>query len=399
MRSIVTISLLFVTSLVQTGFGQPATATRRQKPLSLDWVESVPFVGCDKGTPVPNVDIPDTNAPMPMCEGVQPPDMLPPAPRSLPKAAQNAVPEVEVGTVIVMGLSRDKIVLAADSRNTLVTSLTRPDGTVGQKLDYDDTACKLTQLTPKILFAAAGLVVAKNTIPSTVLYDAHKLARMAARNYRSASQENQLPGDALAAIATRWAWDVDFRLHHGFANGWKPIWTSEGLFLEGIFAGLEPNGELGFAVAKLVYPKKQTGLRVPPVTFSVGTFKTLPTTFTWVEAFGMKDVAETYYSARVMTEETKPENKLISIEMLKDPKLFSPKIPERLVDLTIQHYKAMAVAGGLPLLVHEPIDVAVLERGKQINWVHSKGCSGAQTQTSPTKRVEKTHRSKPPTVR
>lgn len=112
------------------------------------------------------------------------------------------------------------------------------------------------------------------------------------------------------------------------------------------------------------------------MTLTVGTLQTAPTDFTWVQAFGMKDVAETYYSARAMTEQTKAENKRISSEILKPPKLFSPTVPEQLVDLTIQHYEAIAGREG-PLYVHGPTDLAVLERKGTISWVHCKKCSGA----------------------
>jgi hypothetical protein len=77
-----------------------------------------------------------------------------------------------------------------------------------------------------------------------------------------------------------------------------------------------------------------------------------------------------------MTEQTKAENKEISKEIMKAPALFSPKVPEHLVDLTIQRYKAAAGANGT-LFIHEPIDLAVVERKKGIHWIHSKKCSGA----------------------
>ncbi len=337
-------------------------APTKQKTMSVSWEEHIPSVGCDGGTPVLNVELPDAGAPTAMCEGVQPPDVLQHEPLTTTSTAQDGA--YDVGTVIVMGFSHDKIVVAADSRNVQLTTTPLADGTVKTKIKYDDCACKLTQLTPTILFAADGQVWAGKTMPATTLYDAHKLARLAAQNYHSSpsSQEEQLAGGMIAAIAIRWAWDVDFRMHHGFANGWTPMQT-----LEGIFAGLEPNGETAIAVAKLKYPKPRTGLRVPPVTFSVGTMNPPPTDFTWVEAFGMKDVAE----------QLKGKDKRIGGEILKDPKLFSPTVPERLVDLTIQHYTTAAGPKD-PLFVHGPIDVAVLERNKEINWIHWKKCSGVK---------------------
>jgi hypothetical protein len=358
---------------------EPATqpAATRQKKLSVNWETSFPFAGCDNGKPVSNVEIPEANGPTPMCTGVQSPDVLP---QRAPTTISGAQDETyEVGTVIALGVSQAKVVIAADSRYVLFTGKKQPDGTPETK--YDDCACKLTQLTPTILFAADGLVQASNNAtPAAVLYDAHKLAQLAAQNYHPNpnSEEEQLAGGMIEAIATRWAWDVDFRMHHGFASSWRPIKTPEGITetLEGIFVGLEANGEIAMVVAKLEYPKPRKGVRVPPVSFSISRPNPPPSNFTLVDAFGMKDVAETFYLARYATEQTKVENKRINSEASKDPILFSDNIPKELVDLTIQHYKAIVGPTG-QLYVHEPIDLAVLERKKQIRWIHWKKCSGA----------------------
>lgn len=241
MFAIVTVALLVVACLFQTVLPHPAPTPEKsedatqqpatkQKTLSVNWEVSIPFVGCENGTPVLNIEVPDANAPTALCPGVQPPDVFPQSSRTTARAAQDGA--YESGTVIVMGVSHEKIVIAADSRNVLLIVRTLADGSVERKIKYDDCACKLIQLTPTILFAADGQVSASKTIPATILYDAQKLARLAARNYHSSSKEEQLAGGRIAAIATRWAWDVDFRMHHAFANGWTPIET-----LEGIFAG------------------------------------------------------------------------------------------------------------------------------------------------------------------
>ena len=342
------------------------------QPLTVEWRVRIPPVGCDNGAPILNAELPDKNAPSAICPGVRSPDVLPPT------TATTDVPEndFEAGTVIVMGVSHEKVVLAADSRNVLITSKKLANGTEAA-MKYNDCACKLTQLTPTMLFAADGQVWAGNIMPSAVLYDAHKLARLAARNYRPDAEEERIAGGRIAAVATRWAWDVDFRMHHGFTNGWRPIET-----LEGIFAGLDENGDVAIAVAKLEYPRRRPGLRVPPVGFTVVTMEP-PSRFTWVEAFGMKDVAERYYSLRAVTDRTRPEYERIRAEILKIPALFNPNIPEQLVDFTIRHYEAVAKG---PVFVHGPIDVAFIERNRQVAWIHAKDCSGA-TQRSRQKSI------------
>lgn len=377
MPKISVVTFLAVASVFQTPLSTPekpkaaTQAPAKEKVLSANWAISFPFVGCDSGKPILNAELPDVNAPTAICPGVQPPDVLPE--RDLAASTETQIQNYETGTVIALGISHDKIAIAADSRNVRLSYKRQPDGALTErKIEYDDCACKLTQLTPALLFAAAGQVSAStSSMPVGILYDAHNLARLAAQNYRADpnSQEEQLAGGLIEAIATRWAWDVDFRMHNGFAAGWEPLQT-----LEGIFVGLESDGETALIVAKLEYPKPRPGFRVPPVTFSIGKLSPPPTEFTWVEAFGIKEVAESYYSTRAVTEQTKAENKRISSEILKDPKLFSPEVPEHLVDLTIQHYEAITGEEGL-LYVHGPIDLAVLERGKAIKWIHSKKCS------------------------
>ncbi|MGA2248732.1 MAG: hypothetical protein ABSH48_27570, partial [Verrucomicrobiota bacterium] len=313
---------------------------------------------------------PDESALAAFC---QQPDILPQDNSATADAAPGA--DYEVGTVIAVGVSHDKIVIAADSRNTQFFKKRLPDGTFATETKYDDCACKVTQLTPTMLFAGDGLVRANDTtpgaIPGAILYDAHRLARLAARSYHSNPQEEEVDGGKIAAIANHWAWDVDFRMRHGFAKGWTPVWA---MTLEGIFAGLESDGEIAIAVAKLEYPKPRPGLSVPPVTLTVGRFQAVPTEVTWVRAFGMNDVAQTYYFGRTAAEQARDENKRISSEIQKDPKLFDPRIPELLVDLTIRSYQSAAGLNG-PLYVHGPIDSAVLERKKEITWIHKKQCS------------------------
>jgi hypothetical protein len=350
---------------------------REENPKKkIDWAITIPYFACENGTPVLNQPVEPVflaSSAKAFCPGLQPPDVLPGIAPTTTSAAQDE--SYEVGTVIALGVSRAKVVVAADSLNVLLKEKRLPDGIlVERKIEYDDCACKLTQLTPTLLFAADGEVSSStNTVPAAVLYDAHKLALLAAQNYHSDPKEEKLRGGMIRAIAIRWAWDVDFRMRHGFEKGWRPIET-----LEGIFVGLEPSGEIAMAVAKLEYPKQRPGMPVSPVVFTVGSPSPPPTDFTWVEAFGIKDVAESFYSPRAQTELTKAENKLISREIMKDPKQFSQRVPERLVELTIQHYQAVAGTED-PLFVHGPIDLAVLERKKKINWIHSKKCSGARS--------------------
>ena len=197
----------------------------------MNWKVYTPLVACEGGTAISNIGLPDTNAPTAICPGRQPPDTLPERTGLATGDAEDT--EFETGTVIVVGISHDKITAAADSRNVTVSTKGMQDGTQKTEISHDDAACKLTQLTPTLLFAADGQVSSTNrALPAVALYDAHKLAVLAAQNYHSNpdSDEQRLNG-MIQAIATRWAWDVDFRMHRAFAKNWKPIQTVEGIFL------------------------------------------------------------------------------------------------------------------------------------------------------------------------
>ncbi len=123
---------LFETALPQDGpapkKSEAATQAPAKKTRSANWEISIPFVGCDNGTPVPNVELPDTNAPTPLCPGKQPPDVLPQSTPTTASAPQDE--NYEVGTVIALGVSRAKVVIAADSRNVLLRGKKLPNGTL-----------------------------------------------------------------------------------------------------------------------------------------------------------------------------------------------------------------------------------------------------------------------------
>jgi hypothetical protein len=202
-----------------------ATVTKRPRG-EVTWQVYFPLVACDNGKPILNVELPNKNAPAPICPGQTPPDVLAENQRTDENVPENT--SYEVGTVIAVGVSRQKITIAADSRSAWLTTKSSPDGTarVIDKITYNDCACKITQLTPTLLFAADGQVTSTNpTLPANALFDAHKLARLAARNYQPNSDPvaEKLGGGVIGAIATRWAWDVNFRMQRAFANGWLQL--------------------------------------------------------------------------------------------------------------------------------------------------------------------------------
>ena len=342
-----------------------AIPSTNQREIVVEKDIILPLAGCDRGTPISNWDLPTANSATPACISRGFPDSLPDRVSAPPDAAA-----YEIGTIVVVSVSKEKVIVAADSRATRVRG--------GRIVGFADSACKLLELNPKLLFAVTGMAATSTTLPADVYFDAAELAKQAAGNFRYDTRWME-KNRTVVEIAARWGWDVDFRIRRGVTQGWLipigPMW------LEGIFAGLEPNGEITLAVARLRYFKPRAGVVVPPVQLSIESLRP-PRQYTWVEAYGLKNVAETYYSSRRTTDQTGPEHGRIRREQLRNPKRFAPMIPARLAELTIQYYEILSQQTGQPKLVNGPIDVAVLSRKKGVQWLRRKpNCATSETVT------------------
>ncbi len=311
-----------------------------------------PAAACDQGRPLLNWEAPIQNAPTAACvrsgsiqlrEPVRPPAQF---------------SNHEFGTIIVLSISREKVVVAADSRATLVNPQT------GAIVGYNDTACKLIEVRPQLLFAVTGMATTGSRVPVDVQYNAMNVAREISQNFRFDTDWIE-PNRMVEAMAEEWGWYVDFRIRRGIEGGWlkpTPVW------LEGIFVGIEPNGELSLAIARLQYGKPRAGFIVPPVQLSIES-PVPPKSFTWIQAFGLSDATEAFYSSARVTDATNSEYRRIGAEQTKTS-LFPPEIPERLVELTIEHHEKLLKQGSLPgLFVNRPVDVAVLSTSKKtVQW-------------------------------
>lgn len=345
-----------------------ATSTAKEQ---WKWSIDVPaFVGCEDGLAQPNFLFTPAPAPTPCGET---PDTVPNDATATGTELSGATSEV--GTIIVLGFSKAKVVLAADSRNTLYRG--------GVFAGYDDTACKLIEVTPTLLFAADGHTGIKGPgVPADVEYDAQELARLAEKSVKTPKGQSRV-----YSIAQRWAWDLDSRVRHGFKM--RLLSGDSDTFLEGIFAGLEPNGDTNVVIARLQYSPRRSGATGPPVQLSFRSPQSRPATFTWLEPFGMSDFAGDLISQPQTTDKAKSDHAVIEKERLGNPLLFSPSVPVKLVSLTIQHYETLASNAGY-LFVHGPIDVAVIERRKTARWIRWKGCSGRQTARPPKHKPQTT---------
>lgn len=134
------------------------------------------------------------------------------------------------GTVVVFGLSKNKIVVAAESRST------------GE--EPGDHQCKIITLDDRSVFASNGLAGAgmdpiSRPSKRIVLMDANKEARIA---FGSVSL---MADDSLRKVALQWGRNVSHKLNAAIAKyGAVPVLgnRSDDPILDGYFFGMSPKG-------------------------------------------------------------------------------------------------------------------------------------------------------------
>lgn len=333
-----------------------AQDSRQKKELSIEEKILFPAAGCDNGTATSNFILPVRGGAKPNCLSRGRPSSL--LSNSRPRVTNGTA---EVGTVVVLGLSSEQVVLAADSRGG------RFDLRTGNFLGITDHRCKLVRLSPTMLFAATGQAKTGTTIQSKIYYDAQLLAKAALRNFVfNASWMTQ--DQTLSEIASKWGWDVAFRIQRGVKAGiYEPPQT--GLWLTGIFLGTDRNGDIAVAIAQLDYDKPKPMMTVPTVSLSI-LVPVPPKDFTWIEAFGHKETVEKYYSSKLKTIETNDEFQRIRTDQLLNPREFHPQLIQELAELardkeTHDFPNGSKQVGGR-------IDIARLFRRGRVEWINRK---------------------------
>lgn len=328
-----------------------------QKPIAVEQQIYFPAAGCDNGKAMSNFALPLLGGAQPKCLDKGKVSFLPDRTSSVREESA-----VEVGTVIVLSISQQQAILAADSRVGRVTQ--------GDFKGIDDTFCKLTQLTPSLLFAAAGQTKTSG-YPANILYDAQQLALQAANNFVFESRWME-PNETIKEIAEKWAWDVAFRIRRGVLKRYYSP-PDSGTWLIGVFSGLEPNGELSVAVARLEYHNKRPNMKVPELAISIST-TVPPKDYTWIDAYGHSRVANKYIMESRKTRETEAEHGRIRASQLQNPSEFSPQVVRRLMELTFKEDTSQYQDGSKR--IGGSIDIARIKRGGTVEWItHKQACS------------------------
>lgn len=165
-----------------------------------------------------------------------------------------ALAQINLGTTVVVGYSKERIVVAADSRSTLSKEVHRDD------------ACKITTLSDKLAFAAAGLVSdSSEAIPIRWRFNLADEAKNSAARFGTVKPP---AGETVTeAVADDWLANARIKLEQA-ARYEMPNWLSTGVFPDGavrfvgIFMGVEPDGKLSL-VSESIYCKKSTSAASP----------------------------------------------------------------------------------------------------------------------------------------
>jgi hypothetical protein len=246
-------------------------------------------------------------------------------------------------TLLIISASKQKAILAAESRVTSATNKA-----------YDDTLCKILVLNP-LVFSGAGIFAdTHGSLPKVAHFDGRVIAWESVREYRSKTQSPEA-NDSVNQIAKSWEREMLEKFQAAAPTrlaDWLRIRQGNDSFLVGVFIGVEKNGELKVAVTTIEYSGKapsgeiRSGTKMPE----------LFNDFTWIKPFGIDAIANEHLA----------KNSRIHQEQYKNPELFDEKIPIELIDLSIKDKRWNKHPG--PAAIGGPIHA--VESG--VRWINSK---------------------------
>jgi hypothetical protein len=268
----------------------------------------------------------------------------------------SCVGQVESGTIIVVAESRAKVVIAADSRSI-----------DGDWKPHDD-AEKIIVLSPTLVFAACGVVMDNSrTLAPNARFVASEVARKIARDFKTDPIGDQTVGTRTAQIALAWTLEMSARMRQGIAkqlNVWlfgRPASPLQP-FIQGTFAGIEPDGSLSVATGIVDYIPDSPGL-ISPLARPYIELGSASDKLTWIEPRGMSQIAYSYIHG------TSDFSIAIRKGMMRVDD-FDERIPYELVQRTID--EAQELGPGKPKGVGGKIDVVELTKGGRIEWLCKK---------------------------
>jgi hypothetical protein len=277
----------------------------------------------------------------------------------LPAGARS---QVRSGSIVVMSRSRQRVIIAADSRVNFG----------GGK--YEDTSCKITALSDKLIFAATGIVGDSSyLLPGGLRFDARGEANRVFIQY-SQAPANFLDLGTVGTIASNWgaAMAEHFRAAAEASPASLEQWlkrvelSHEPTFVVGVFAGLEPDGEISVYSVNVEYAQSREGAAPsePYLLTSMPVPDDLPGDVSLLTPFGMSEIVNEIREGK--TDRAKQEiNARDLLQNTLSAEAFARSQAIRLVDLTIAYHAKQEFVGGR-------IDAVELRRAGKLHWLQRK---------------------------
>ncbi len=268
-----------------------------------------------------------------------------------------AFAQVQGGTIVVLQLTADKFVVAADSRSGVPEDYQLPP---------EDNHCKIAVLAHKFVFAATGTYAYRRAeFDSASSWDsyAEMEASVSMRGFGMGNAASLVQGVADSwAESLRMDWELLSFSHPDIAKDAAAGKVGHDV-TTGIFAAVV-DGELAFAIRRLIF-----SAATRPNPFLAATrpnpFSAAPLSIDCSRpcAFGLTDVFSEFVqlkSERAMDEELRPPDPPAHLKMA------SPELVHviRLADATIAYDQT----GG----VHGPVDALELWKDGSLHWFQRK---------------------------
>jgi hypothetical protein len=271
--------------------------------------------------------------------------------------------QVRSGSIVVMGRSRQRVVIAADSR------INSGEG------KYDDSSCKITALSDNLIFAATGIVGDSSyLLPPDLRFEAKDEARKIFLRY-SQTPKNFLDLGTVGTLASDWgaAMAAHFREAAEASPASLQQWlkrvelSHESPFIVGLFAGLESDGEISIYSVNVDYyarPAKGQTRSEPYFLTSMPILEDFPDDFPFLSSFGMTEIFNEINEGR--SDRAKQEiNTRQLLQQTLSAEAYARSQVIRMVDLTIAYHPKQEFVGG-------KIDVIELPRAGKVHWVQRK---------------------------
>jgi hypothetical protein len=260
----------------------------------------------------------------------------------------NAIAQVRSGTVVLIGYSKNKIVIAADSRQA------------EEGGPYHDDACKITALNNKFVFTATGRIF-DVAADGRIWWNAPTQAREA---FASASKQSRLPGHTLARDATD-LWSQAMR--ENIASHIRPqefaTLRPNSNYVDGFFAGLGTTGDVqtGYAVIGPVVDPAAGRRAMGSTTTNE---MSLNNTISYLVLGEGTTIFHEFFDAAT------PRARAETVITRKQSKKWSrseadARMVIRMTELIIQY-------ADYPDYVHGPVDAAEIDKGGTVHWIQRK---------------------------